>query len=327
MGAGQIGGIATLVDMDFKNAATFLGYPAQPTEAQYVVHYLSHAMMFCLGVVIEAHVVLTPASCVHGERYKFNVIGGTHEFLENTGISRLVDHLCVHRGYNSSQRWADCLTDNLALLVLTKQFSFNKREAGTGFLINRIRYGVLASKEDTLFKDTTCRYYGFGSRRNGYLIPLLIELHRMNVVVLPRSKCLAMFNYQEKFLCIQQSQCRSEKFGALCPDDIGSVIVCSGFAQGMMISRLVDRPCGVGFLDLSRYTKFLTCGVDDSRDVIDSDGDGRYFDFQSQKLSSVPMVHTLPPDNTTSEESAEAIKHKKNPDEPITEPPSHPYVA
>lgn len=62
------------------------------------VHYLSHAMMFCMGVLIEAHVVLTPATCVIGERYKFNVVGGTHKFLENAGVSRGVHHLCIHKG-------------------------------------------------------------------------------------------------------------------------------------------------------------------------------------------------------------------------------------
>lgn len=65
------------------------------------VHYLSHAMMFCMGVLIEAHVVLTPATCVFGERYKFNVVGGTHKFLEDSGVSRSVQHLCIHKGkYN-----------------------------------------------------------------------------------------------------------------------------------------------------------------------------------------------------------------------------------
>lgn len=62
------------------------------------VYFLSHAMMFCVGALIEAHVVLTPASCVFGERYKFEVYGGTHKFLEHAGISRVVQHLCIHRG-------------------------------------------------------------------------------------------------------------------------------------------------------------------------------------------------------------------------------------
>ncbi|XP_050549916.1 azurocidin [Spodoptera frugiperda] len=301
MGAGQIGGIATLVDMDFENAAGFHGEPAESTEAQYVIHYLSHAMMFCLGVLIEAHVVLTTANCVHGEKYKFSVVGGTHKFLEHAGITRSVHHLCIHKGYNTSQRWTDCLTDNLALLVLNTQFSFNMREPGSDFLLNRVRYGVSAPRDESLFSDTSCRYYGWGSRRNGYLIPLLINLQRMNVILLPRRKCLAMFNYDEKFLCIQQGQCRSSKFGALCPDDVGSVIVCSGFAQGIMTSRLVDRPCGVGFLDLSKYTKFLTCGVDDSRDVLDHDTHMEY-DFTTVALPSTPTVLTIPPTNSSSED-------------------------
>lgn len=288
-----------MLDMDFKNAATFLGEPAEPTEGQYIVHYLSHAMMFCMGVLIEAHVVLTPASCVHGERYKFNVLAGTHMFIENVGTFRTVHHLCVHRGFNTSHRWSDCLTDNLALLILNQQFSFNKREPGSDFLLNRVRYGMSTPRDDTLYSDTTCRYYGWGSRRNGYLIPLLIHLRRMDVTLLPKDRCLAMFNYQEKFLCIQQSACRSEKFGALCPDDVGSVIVCSGFALGMMTSRLMDRPCGVGFLDLTKYSKFLTCGVDDSRDVLSDD------DINAVVNTSpvTPELSTLPPENSTSDET------------------------
>lgn len=49
-----------------------------------------------------------------------------------------------------------------------------------------------------------------------------------------------------------------------------------------MTSRLIDRPCGVGFVDLSLYNKFLTCGVDDSRDVIDHD------DFMSIDYKTLP---------------------------------------
>lgn len=306
MGAGQIGGIATLVDMDFNNAPGFLGTTAEVTEGQYVVHYLSHAMMFCMGVLIEAHVVLTPASCVHGERFKFNVVGGTHKFLEHAGIVRAVQHLCIHRGYNTSLRWVDCMTDNMALLVLNYQFSFHKREPGADYLLNRVRYGITAPRDESLYTDTSCKYYGWGSRRNGYLIPLLLNLRRMNVVILPRNKCLAMFNYQEKYLCIQQGHCKSPKFGALCPDDVGSVIVCSGFAQGMMTSRLVDRPCGVGFLDLSKYVKFMTCGVDDSRDVLDHDTHMEY-DFATVSHPATPVVLTPPEDNSTEIEMDAAV--------------------
>ena len=67
-----------------------------------------------------------------------------------------------------------------------------------------------------------------------------------------------------------------------------------------MTSRLVDRPCGVGFLDLSKYSKFLTCGVDDSRDVIDSD-DNHLFDF-SLTSHTTPELQTLPPEVSTSDE-------------------------
>lgn len=73
-------------------------------------------------------------------------------------------------------------------------------------------------------------------------------------------------------------------------DDLGSVLVCSGYAQGMMISRLIDRPCGVGFVDLANFNKFLTCGVDDSRDVIDHDP-FMTMDFSTSK--SVPIL-TVP---------------------------------
>lgn len=70
-----------------------------------------------------------------------------------------------------------------------------------------------------------------------------------------------------------------------------------------MTSRLVDRPCGVGFLDLTKYSKFLTCGVDDSRDVIGSDDDG-LMEF-ARESPPTPEVLTLPPENSTSDESPE----------------------
>ncbi|XP_075980565.1 uncharacterized protein LOC142979510 [Anticarsia gemmatalis] len=295
MGAGQIGGIATLLDIDFHNAAGFLGEPPDVSQAQHVVMYMSHAMMFCLGALIEAHVVLTPASCVYGERYKFDVIGGTHRFLENTGIARRVHHFCIHKGFNSSAKWCDCSPDNLGLLVLSKQFSFSVREYGTDFVINRVRYGVTAA--NGIYEDSSCRYFGWGSRRNGYLIPLLINIKGVKAVILPPEKCLKMFNWNDRFLCIQQHQCRSEKHGALCPDDMGSVVVCSGFARGIMTSRLVDRPCGVGFLDLSKYQKFIMCGVDDARDVVDHETPLAY-DFTTRKPPNTPSLITIAENDT-----------------------------
>ncbi|XP_059052548.1 uncharacterized protein LOC131847101 [Achroia grisella] len=301
MGAGQIGGIATMLDIDFKNAAGFIGVQADLTEAQYIVHFLSHAMMFCVGALIEAHVVLTPASCVFGERYKFDVIGGTHNFLEFAGVNRLVHHLCIHRGYNHTRRWIECSPDNVALLVLNQQFSFHKRELGSDFVINRVRYGTSAPKDDHRIGDSSCRYYGWGSRRNGYLIPLLIHLRRVDVILARSENCPQIWNYNNKYLCVQQPPCKSEKFGALCPDDLGTIIVCSGFVQGMMTSRLVDRPCGVGFLDLSKYNKFLTCGVDDSRDVIDHD-DFMTFDFTTNPPTpSLIVPPVLLEENITSD--------------------------
>lgn len=268
MGAGQIGGIATLLDIDFNNAAGFIGTDVDVTEGQYVSMFMSHAMMFCMGTLIEAHVILTAASCVYGERYRFDVIAGTHRFLEFTGVSRTVHHLCIHKGYNHTFRWEQCTADNLALLVLDHQFSFNQKEEGADYIINRARYGASMKNGEKLYEDKTCRYYGYGSRRNGFLIPLLLYMRRVDVIIRPTEDCPQLFNTEHKFFCIQEQPCKSPKFGALCPDDVGSVIVCSGFARGMMVSRLVDRPCGVGFLDLTKYTKFLTCGVDDSRDVI-----------------------------------------------------------
>ncbi|XP_068617925.1 azurocidin-like isoform X2 [Battus philenor] len=281
MGAGQIGGFATL---------RFLGRKAEKSEAQYIVYYLSHAMMFCVGIIIEANVVLTPASCVFGEKYKFEIFAGTHLFLENTGISRIVNNICMHKGYNHTMRWKDCNSDNLALMILDRQFSFYKQEEGADYIINRVRYGVSSPSISSLYKDRSCKFYGWGSRRNGYLIPLLIHLFRMDVTVLPPEYCGRYWNYQNKYLCIRQPHCKSETYGALCPDDVGSAIVCSGFAIGMMTSRLVDRPCGVGFSDLTKYSKFLTCGVDDSRDVIDHEA-VMEFDYTTKPLFT---LHTVP---------------------------------
>lgn len=82
-------------------------------------------------------------------------------------------------------------------------------------------------------------------------------------------------------------------------DDLGTVLVCSGYVQGMMTSRLIDRPCGVGFIDLSHYIKFITCGVDDSRDVIDHE-DFMTFDFSTEP--AVRMI-TAPSLITTSTET------------------------
>ncbi|XP_045774566.1 uncharacterized protein LOC123873652 [Maniola jurtina] len=296
MGAGQIGGIATMLDIDFNNAAGFQGVPAQVTEGQFIVYYLSHAMLFCVGTLIEAHVVLTPAICVFGERYKFEIFAGTHRFLENSGTGRIVQHLCIHRGYNHTLRWQACSTDNLALLVLNQQFSFHKREPHTEYIINRVRYGVISDLNKRI-GDTSCRFYGWGSRRNGYLVPLLIHLYRVDATIVHADHCPMIWDKGDKYLCIKQPKCKSEKHGALCPDDLGTVLVCSGYIQGMMTSRLIDRPCGVGFVDISLYNKFLTCGVDDSRDVIDHD------DFMSLEYHAAPMpsLLTTPHDDITTE--------------------------
>ncbi|XP_053613463.1 uncharacterized protein LOC128676988 [Plodia interpunctella] len=270
MGAGQIGGIATLLDMDFKNPAGFLGEIAPINDAQYLVHFLSHSMLFCLGAIIEAHVIITPAICVVGERYKFAVYGGTNKFLENAGIERQISHICIHRGYNKTNHWSECTPNmQLALMMTHKPFSFHDREPGADFVINRIRYGHLPGLQYPSYIQ--CAYHGFGSRRNGYLIPLLIDLRRHVVTVHSPVYCAKKWNYVDAYLCMDTPPCLSEKYGALCPDDVGSVIVCDGVAKGMMISRLVDRPCGSGFVDLERYRKFITCGVDDSREVIHHD--------------------------------------------------------
>ncbi|XP_045500551.1 uncharacterized protein LOC123698000 [Colias croceus] len=279
-----------LVDIDFQNAAGFVGEPAQVTEGQHVVHFLSHAMLFCVGALIEPHVVLTTASCVMGEKYKFNIYAGTHKFIEGVGISRQVQHLCIHKGYNHSNRWMDCSRDNIALLLVTQQFFFHKREPGTAYVLNRVRYGVSNDIQKRI-GDPSCHYFGWGSRRNGYLIPLLIDARRVDVTLLPPEKCREMWNYKNQYLCIQQPQCKTENHGALCPDDLGTVLICSGYVQGIMTSRLIDRPCGVGFMDLSKYTKFLTCGVDDSRDVMDQD-DSLSMDFNKGQ-GSTPMLATV----------------------------------
>lgn len=133
-------------------------------------------------------------------------------------------------------RWEGCSADNLALICLNKPFVFNKRETYTEFLLNRARYGVAISPENRI-RDKSCRFYGWGSRRNvssyiikiyktifllllyifkciitlyfkGYLIPLLIHLYKMDVTILPTEDCAPIFNYGDKFLCIQQPKCK-----------------------------------------------------------------------------------------------------------------------
>lgn len=91
---------------------------------------------------------------------------------------------------------------------------------------------------------------------------------------------------------------------------MGSLIVCSGFVQGMMTSRLVDRPCGVGFLDIAKFNKFLTCGVDDSRDIIDHD-EYMAFEFTTRPHQSTLPLITPPHTNISSEEETEE-KTKKS---------------
>ncbi|XP_047992490.1 serine protease 29-like [Leguminivora glycinivorella] len=268
MGAGQIGGIATMLEFDFENAAGFVGRPATNLDGQYVVYYFSQAMLFCAGALIEPHMVLTPAVCVFGEEFMFNVFAGSHRFKEGLGTKRQVENICMHRAYNHTGRWDYCPTDNIALLVLNSQFAMRHYEPKTEYIINRVRYGV--SLYDLIEKNVElqCRYYGWGSRRNGFLLPLLIHMHRVDVKVLSESICEEVFNTDGKYLCLSQPNCINDKFGALCPDDLGSVLVCGGYIQGMMTSELIDRPCGVGFLDVSKYFKFLVCAVDDSRDAI-----------------------------------------------------------
>ncbi|CAH0725739.1 unnamed protein product, partial [Brenthis ino] len=90
---------------------------------------------------------------------------------------------------------------------------------------------------------------------------------------------------------------------AFSQDDLGTVLVCSGYVQGMMTSRLIDRPCGVGFIDLSHYIKFITCGVDDSRDVIDHE-DFMTFDFNTEpgvRMMTAPSLITTSTRNVTSD--------------------------
>ncbi|XP_013183572.1 uncharacterized protein LOC106129526 [Amyelois transitella] len=305
MGAGQIGGIATLLDMDFKNPAGFLGDIASRSEAQHVVHYLSHSMLFCLGAIIEAHVIITPAICVFGERYKFGVFGGTNRFLEFAGIEKQVSHVCLHKGYNRTKHWSECAPNmQLALMMTQTPFSFHDREEPADYIVNRVRYGSLPAHQTRSY--TQCVYHGFGSRRNGYLIPLLIDLRSHKVTVHPPEHCATKWNHVDSYLCIDSPPCLSEKYGALCPDDVGSIVVCDGVAKGMMISRLVDRPCGTGFIDLEQYRKFIMCGVDDSREVLLHD-EVLMFDFTppSTPFLITPDVTPLISDN---EYSIEKIK-------------------
>lgn len=79
-----------------------------------------------------------------------------------------------------------------------------------------------------------------------------------------------------------------------------------------MTSRLVDRPCGVGFLDLTGYAKFLTCGVDDSRDVLNG-ADEDVVEFHAS-TASTPAVQTLPPEISTSDEDRDDPAKKAPPE-------------
>lgn len=83
-------------------------------------------------------------------------------------------------------------------------------------------------------------------------------------------------------------------------DDLGTVVVCHGFLRGMMVSRLIDRPCGVGFIDLTKYTKFLTCGVDDARDVLGHD-DFMEFGYTTFRTPNTPSIASLKENLTTAE--------------------------
>lgn len=71
----------------------------------------------------------------------------------------------------------------------------------------------------------------------------------------------------------------------------------------MMISRLIDRPCGVGFLDMTKYTKFITCGVDDARDVLGHD-DYMEFGYTTFKPPKTPSIATIEHNMTTNEFNA-----------------------
>ncbi|XP_063625554.1 uncharacterized protein LOC134797263 [Cydia splendana] len=268
MGAGQIGGIATLLDFDFNNAAGFVGRPATSLDGQFVVYYFSQSLLFCAGALLEPHMVLTPAVCVYGEDFMFNVYGGSHRFQMGVGTKRQVENICIHRSYNHSGRWEHCVTDNIALLVLNSQFAMRQYEPNTEYIMNRLRYGVSMEALVEKKADIKCRYFGWGSRRNGFLLPLLTNMRMVDVKIM--NNCEEMWNTGSRFLCLSQPNCINDKFGALCPDDLGSVVECDGYIQGMMTSELIDRPCGVGFLDISKYMKFLECAVDDSRDAINT---------------------------------------------------------
>lgn len=80
---------------------------------------------------------------------------------------------------------------------------------------------------------------------------------------------------------------------------MGSVIECNGYLRGMMVSMLVDRLCGIGFLDMSLYHKFMTCGVDDAREAMDGD---TYMHFEvhskKQKATLVTVDYTEPHDGS-----------------------------
>ncbi|KAG7306750.1 hypothetical protein JYU34_008181 [Plutella xylostella] len=286
MGAGQIGGIATLLDMEFNNAQGFLGVRTTDATAQYIVYFLSHSLLFCTGVILEPHVVMAPAVCVYGERNVFPVYAGSHVFSDHRGVQQLVEHYVVHRNFNRS----DCYSDGLSIMVLRSNFKFQEKMPNAQFTINRVRYAMPLIATPGM--EIQCTIHGWGSRRNGFLIPLLLSLQGYNVTVMHPSECDRMWNHRRHFLCVRQPKCESKKYGALCPDDVGTALVCDGYVQGMMLSHLVDRPCGVGYVNVTRYVKFMTCAVDDARDITGGhkgDESKKWVASPTEKFTNVPL--------------------------------------
>lgn len=96
-------------------------------------------------------------------------------------------------------------------------------------------------------------------------------------------------------------------------------MVCNGYVYGMMVSRLADRPCGIGFLDIVKYNKFLTCGVDDADDVYEENENYYNLDLTTAMRPHADLTTVIIPtkeEEVTESESPPSPQEEPEPEEP-----------
>lgn len=128
---------------------------------------LSHKILLASALLYVVSMLLSITARIEILNFVFNqsILDSGNMYVHfNNRLSH--SHSNQFLGYNHTRRWTECSTDNLALMILNKQFSFHAREPRSDYVINRIRYGLSAPDEDKRIGDTSCRYYGWGSRRN-----------------------------------------------------------------------------------------------------------------------------------------------------------------